>query len=211
MLLVDSNKRITLAEIRQLPWFQEGLPSYLAKPARRRHVSDVTNSPTSDGIYSSADYLSFLGQGDDVSPHTEGSEWVAGLGYLEPEALKEVVGRYSNDYKTEDELVHALKEGKDKRIKIAYQLCADSYRAKLAGTCYFCSKFVKLRILQPLNITKEGLVLVTHCRGRYRCARMRNVKKNQTKHRVHHIFAYWKAQCNNSLVSTLPFHLKTLF
>ena len=33
MLLVDSNKRIKLHEIRQLPWFQKDLPAYLFAPA----------------------------------------------------------------------------------------------------------------------------------------------------------------------------------
>jgi len=120
MLLVDSNKRITLAEIRQLPWFQEGLPEYLSQPARPSNIPGPRPSSP------------------DLSQPGEGSSRdrleAPGLGYLDMETVKDLCERLGSI--SPEDAVKALQSGaeKDKKYRLAYQLCDDHRKAKLAGT-----------------------------------------------------------------------------
>lgn len=134
MLLVDSNKRITVPEIRESPWFKENLPPYLAVPYQPPHAPDQNTQPTNlehspaqniekDKVRAAAEI------GD-----TEGKEWIDGLGFIQPEAVAEVAARVSEP--DEGAIMQALREG-DKKLRISYQLCADSLRAKLAGKMTF--------------------------------------------------------------------------
>lgn len=119
MLLVDSNKRITLAEIRELPWFQEGLPEYLSHPSLRRKDDSAPPSPDPSTL------LAGLPEDRIEAP---------GLGFIEMESVKDLCERIGNTVTAED-IVKALQAGqdKDKKWRIAYQLCDDHRKAKLAG------------------------------------------------------------------------------
>ena len=119
MLLVDSNKRITLAEIRQLPWFQEGLPDYLSNSTIPRKDESEPSSPTLD---------------TSLSGPPEGRIEAPGLGFIEMESVKDLCERVGESLSV-DEALRALQSGneKDKKWRIAYQLCDDHRKAKLAG------------------------------------------------------------------------------
>ncbi|GAA95657.1 uncharacterized protein L969DRAFT_92784 [Mixia osmundae IAM 14324] len=114
MLLVDSTKRITLAEIRQLAWFQEDLPAYLEKP---RTISENDRSRKPDE--------SEIAQDDDASPGEE-REWVENLGWLEASVLKSLCQAIPSLTLTYDQAWNALLHGRDEKLRIAYELCRDN-------------------------------------------------------------------------------------
>ncbi|GAA6000514.1 uncharacterized protein JCM10292_001550 [Rhodotorula paludigena] len=200
MLTVDSNKRIKLHEIRQLPWFQKDLPSYLFPPLSTpyegsdekhsyEHVehgegeggrSDTASEPKtptglepaamgpltpstglpppqqqqqhqaeSDGARTpqqerDAPKLSPLPPGGGAATTTpsptaaaaaavakggvEGRrrEWVDGLGVVDQEIVDDLCDKIKE--LTSDEVWAKLKEGGDRELRIAYQLCRDNKR-----------------------------------------------------------------------------------
>ncbi|GAA5896875.1 5'-AMP-activated protein kinase catalytic subunit alpha [Sporobolomyces salmoneus] len=151
MLTVDSNKRIKLHEIRQLPWFQKDLPSYLFPPTHfstddsdgnPHHRSGESGGQTDDG---GSRTPSSEGDMDSLSPsavkaaaetyHIEGGgpehegrrrEWVEGLGVVDQEIVDDLCGKIKE--LSSDEVWMKLKEGGDRELRIAYQLCRDNKR-----------------------------------------------------------------------------------
>ncbi|GAA6052313.1 hypothetical protein JCM3770_007246 [Rhodotorula araucariae] len=197
MLTVDSNRRIKLHEIRQLPWFQHELPAYLFPPLsapyegrdekhEHEHIehphhrpgsndgdgdgtasepktptaSEMGNMmgpltpstvsgtgpgstapaaalcpPSSDGARTPVaerpglvGALAGAGGGDDAAQAVEGRrrEWVDGLGVVDQEIVDDLCGKISE--LTSDEVWAKLKEGGDRELRIAYQLCRDNKR-----------------------------------------------------------------------------------
>ncbi|BGP36969.1 Protein kinase [Rhodotorula kratochvilovae] len=187
MLTVDSNRRIKLHEIRQLPWFQHELPAYLFPPLSApyegqdekheyEHVehphapasNDGTVSepktptgseagammgpltpstvvapsllpPASDGARTpvaerSGLALSAAPGGSSAVPGGTGDtpadgrrrEWVDGLGVVDQEIVDDLCGKISE--LGSDEVWAKLKEGGDRELRIAYQLCRDNKR-----------------------------------------------------------------------------------
>lgn len=125
MLLVDSNKRIKLHEIRQLPWFQKDLPAYLFAPAPAPPPLD---SEDTDGEPQSPTEQQSLWSPEEDKDGIAGRrrEWVDGLGVVDQEIVDDLCGKIA-DLKSED-VWTTLKLGKDKGLRIAYQLCRDNKR-----------------------------------------------------------------------------------
>jgi carbon catabolite-derepressing protein kinase len=174
MLTVDSNKRIKLHEIRQTPWFQQDLPSYLfpplaahfsprpdedveeikgshdhveqagQPPVRRRLSEDLPSSggdsggegesrtPTLGDVDRSLGALTPLpGAGTGAgTPDTPGRrrEWIEGLGVVDQEVVDDLCSKIPA--LTSDEVWATLKEGADRELRIAYQLCRDNLRMR---------------------------------------------------------------------------------
>lgn len=152
MLTVDSNKRIKLHEIRRLPWFQKDLPSYLFPPTHfstddhndgegngqriesGNHTDDGgSRTPSSEGdldslspsaVKSAAEAYHIEGGG----PEHEGRrrEWVEGLGVVDQEIVDDLCEKIKE--LNSDEVWSKLKEGGDRELRIAYQLCRDNKR-----------------------------------------------------------------------------------
>lgn len=153
MLTVDSNKRIKLHEIRQLPWFQKDLPSYLFPPT---HFSTDDNDGESSGGPNGGESGTQTEDGGSRTPSTEGDmnlmtpssvksaaeayhiegggpehegrrrEWVEGLGVVDQEIVDDLCEKIKE--LNSDEVWSKLKEGGDRELRIAYQLCRDNKR-----------------------------------------------------------------------------------
>lgn len=152
MLTVDSNKRIKLHEIRQLAWFQKDLPSYLFPPTHFSTDDDGAGAAARAGDESGAHgddggsrTPSSEGDLDSLSPsavksaaeayHIEGGgpehegrrrEWVEGLGVVDQEIVDDLCDKIKE--LSSDEVWSKLKEGGDRELRIAYQLCRDNKR-----------------------------------------------------------------------------------
>lgn len=127
MLEVDSNKRIKLHEIRLLPWFQKDLPVYLFAPAASTAPSN-DDSDTHTPIASDDNSRAALWSQEEAKEgsQTRRREWVAGLGVVDQEIVDDLCGKIGG-LKSEDVWV-SLQTGKDKELRIAYQLCRDNKR-----------------------------------------------------------------------------------
>ena len=123
MLTVDSNKRIKLHEIRQLPWFQKDLPSYLFAPATSVAPS---SEPIASDDNSRAALWSQEEEGKEGSLPNRRREWVAGLGVVDQEIVDDLCGKIGG--LKSDDVWSSLQTGKDKELRIAYQLCRDNKR-----------------------------------------------------------------------------------
>ncbi|ORY72724.1 kinase-like domain-containing protein [Leucosporidium creatinivorum] len=131
MLLVDSNKRIKLHEIRQLPWFQVNLAPYL-------FASSTAPAPPSTGDEDEAPHSPQEGEEAMSNSATwqpeepkEGEvqrrrEWVDQLGVVDQEIVDDLCGKIAG-LRSEDVWMK-LKDGGDKELRIAYQLCRDNKR-----------------------------------------------------------------------------------
>lgn len=142
MLLVDSNKRIKLHEIRQLPWFQKDLPAYLfanttATPSAAATPDDEhdEDSPLVEGDQPSSSTWT------DTAPASERGrrrEWVDGLGVVDQEIVDDLC-RMATSFDSE-KVWRSLKatatmtveerkgDHEGNQIRIAYQLCRDNKR-----------------------------------------------------------------------------------
>lgn len=139
MLVVDSNKRIKLHEIRQLPWFQQDLPAYLFAPAPAAPPADPplddrdSGSPTAlaaqlvDPVWTPEE------QQEGVVSRRR--EWVAGLGVVDQEIVDDLCGKIGG--LASEHVWTTLQSGQDKELRIAYQLCRDNKR--MVEGCEFCS------------------------------------------------------------------------
>jgi len=153
MLTVDSNKRIKLHEIRQLPWFQKDLPAYLFPPTQfstnddgdasgsregqggESDLGDGSRTPSSEGdmnmLTPSTVKSAALGESYHIEgggPEHEGRrrEWVEGLGVVDQEIVDDLCEKIKE--LNSDEVWSKLKEGGDRELRIAYQLCRDNKR-----------------------------------------------------------------------------------
>lgn len=120
MLVVDPVKRITISEIRQLPWFQKDLPKYL---------QPLPPTPAAE-----TDGFSF-GMSSETNGETEkredskdqrDKEFSSGLGYIEPEIVAELTEKMIG-FGTE-EVRQQLFEPGENQVKVAYQLVRDHRR-----------------------------------------------------------------------------------
>ena len=126
MLVVDSNKRIKLHEIRQLPWFTKNLPSYLFAPAVTPPPLDTDEAPESDP--SAVEPATTQWNADEEREGKSGRrrEWVDGLGIVDEEIVEDLCGKIEG--LTSEDVWTTLKAGGDKELRIAYQLCRDNKR-----------------------------------------------------------------------------------
>ncbi|BGP12957.1 hypothetical protein JCM10213_006596 [Rhodosporidiobolus nylandii] len=162
MLTVDSNKRIKLHEIRQLPWFQQDLASYLFPPLAAHfsprpdedveavkgglfeHVEHGEESPRTPGPSHSDGLQTPTGLAGEVDrslgaltpsggPVQDGSgrrrEWVESLGVVDQEVVDDLCAKIPS-LGGSDEVWAKLKDGADRELRIAYQLCRDNMRMR---------------------------------------------------------------------------------
>ncbi|KDN35680.1 Pkinase-domain-containing protein [Tilletiaria anomala UBC 951] len=120
MLVVDPVKRITIAEIRQLPWFQMNLPGYLQPlpptPAAEPKGFDFDVSQTQGGE---------VGQAVDPNKPRR-SLLTADLGLVEEEIVDELAGKMIG-FSREDVTSQLCAPGEN-QVKVAYQLLRDHQR-----------------------------------------------------------------------------------
>ncbi|GAA5940357.1 uncharacterized protein JCM15063_002612 [Sporobolomyces koalae] len=157
MLTVDSNKRIKLHEIRQLPWFQKDLPAYLFPPthfstddddnshgnqsgdnnSRGRRGSDLSGCQTPSeelNLPSPSSSTDVKGSLKAEAYHIEDGPDHEGRRREWVEGLgvvdQEIVDDLCDKIKelSSDEVWTKLQEGGDRELRIAYQLCRDNKR-----------------------------------------------------------------------------------
>lgn len=119
MLIVDPVKRITVAEIRQLPWFQQGLPAYLQPMP-----------PTPAAEPSGFDF--------GMSNMTQAESDKMGEGELDDATIAPNIGIVEEDIVAElaekmigfsvEELKQRLLEAEENQVKVAYHLVRDHKR-----------------------------------------------------------------------------------
>lgn len=135
MLVVDPVKRITIAEIRQLPWFQANLPRYLQPlpptPAAERtgfDFSDGTKAEGGEGEVEAGGSGAGGANGSGPARKSSGSNQQAApdIGYVEEEIVTELAGKMLGF--TIEELHQQLYEPGENQVKVAYQLVRDHKR-----------------------------------------------------------------------------------
>lgn len=127
MLLVDSNKRIKLHEIRQLPWFQKDLPPHLFAPAPSPAPAvSGDEDPDAEPMSPTTEGTLWTPQEEQEGLTGRRREWVAGLGVVDQEIVDDLCSKIA--VLKSDDVWATLKVGKDKELRIAYQLCRDNKR-----------------------------------------------------------------------------------
>jgi carbon catabolite-derepressing protein kinase len=121
MLHTDPLKRATIAEIRQMPFFQEKLPRYL------QPLPEMDRYPTLPMDDLSTLLLINEGQADPKKVAEEkGLVWTEDLGVVDPDIVAELLDKISTY--SEDMVWHALQQSGDNQVKVAYQLVRDHRR-----------------------------------------------------------------------------------
>jgi carbon catabolite-derepressing protein kinase len=117
MLVVDPVKRITVAEIRQLPWFQQNLPHYLQPlpptPAAEPFGFGFRQSKANGG------------EGEQVEGEESNDEH-QDIGTVDDEIMAELADKMAGF--SVDELKQRLMEKEDNQVKVAYHLVRDHKR-----------------------------------------------------------------------------------
>ncbi|TIB81684.1 Pkinase-domain-containing protein [Wallemia mellicola] len=108
MLVVDPVKRITVPEIRELPWFKVGLPKYLEPlpPATTPSNEDEKKSPED-----------IIAEGEEISPD---------LGIIDRNIVNDLVEKMG-PFDIE-QIIEELKAENENQFKVAYQLVRDHKR-----------------------------------------------------------------------------------
>ncbi|KAL7411574.1 kinase-like domain-containing protein [Mrakia frigida] len=146
MLIVDPVKRITISEIRQLPWFQTNLPRYLSPhpstPSNEHgppigdlatliaNDSNEAGSVDANGVRRASQDSSTEGMDPEKEAAKRGWVYTYDLGVIDEKIVEELVGKMQG-WKRED-IWEALKREGDNQIKVAFQLVRD-HRRMLKG------------------------------------------------------------------------------
>lgn len=133
MLVVDPVRRITINEIRQLPWFNQNLPHYLQPLPSTPLLEKPDSLSTGDlnAMLAAADAQSNDGDGP-VSDtpqkvaEARGLFWSHDLGLVEPSIVEGLAEKMAGF--TREEVWDAIKRDGDNQIKVAYQLVRDHKR-----------------------------------------------------------------------------------
>ena len=121
MLTVDPVKRATIAEIREMPYFQQNLPRYL------QPLPDIDRYPRLAMDDLSTILLINEGQVDPKKLAEEkGMVWTEDLGVISEEIVKELLEKISAY--NEAEVWRELQTPGDNQVKVAYQLVRDHKR-----------------------------------------------------------------------------------
>lgn len=120
MLVVDPVKRITISEIRQLPWFQKDLPKYL-------QPLPPTPAAETDGFnFGMTTETKGESEKREESKDQRDREFISGVGYIEPEIVAELTEKMIG-FDTEKVRQQLLEPGEN-QVKVAYQLVRDHKR-----------------------------------------------------------------------------------
>ncbi|PWN31029.1 Pkinase-domain-containing protein [Jaminaea rosea] len=134
MLIVDPVKRITINEIRQLPWFQQDLPRYLQPlPSTPTGLMEGESSQEFDfggGVQPQAptdgEGQSAHSVDDRASPSGPRTIFSPDLGYLQRSIVEELQSKMVTF--TAEEILDLLQQPGDNQLKVAYQLVRDHRR-----------------------------------------------------------------------------------
>ena len=144
MLVVDSNRRIKISEIRQMEWFQEGLPHYLAAPSlqqQERKDRDRNRKGDSDSVGASQDGSPAANADGSLGPSEAGSDGTAqsdmseetkrkkgeiikDVGLVDQAGVLELCSKIPG--LSPDDVWESLRTGRDRELRVAYQLIRDS-------------------------------------------------------------------------------------
>ncbi|WRT65192.1 uncharacterized protein IL334_002135 [Kwoniella shivajii] len=121
MLEVDPLKRATIAEIRQMPFFQENLPRYLEPlPEMERYPALPMDDMTTLLLINE-------GQADPKKvAESKGMMFTEDLGIIDPDIVGEILEKITTY--TEPMVWEALQRDGDNQVKVAYQLVRDHRR-----------------------------------------------------------------------------------
>lgn len=86
MLVVDVNKRITIPEIRQLDWFDQGLPDYLKQTSRPPNLDESRKSSVSE----TSEPSPFVHDFEDTHSVDSNQIHAPGLGILDPRVVNDL-------------------------------------------------------------------------------------------------------------------------
>ncbi|KAL9937883.1 hypothetical protein V8E36_003428 [Tilletia maclaganii] len=124
MLVVDPVKRITIAEIRSLPWFQLNLPAYLRPlpptPAAEATDFDFGMTPTG-GPDTSSESTAAEHKAD-----PDDAALIPGIGAVEADIVSELADKMLG-YSKKDIQQMLMQQGEN-QVKVAYQLVRDHRR-----------------------------------------------------------------------------------
>lgn len=125
MLVVDPVKRITIAEIRQLPWFNVGLCAYLCPVPAAPNVEKQElqrEAPVLD------DALAPPADAPEPPPRVDPDMVSPDLGVIEPLILEELLNKVQGF--SREKVLEMLRAPNTNQMKVAYSLCRD-YQAML--------------------------------------------------------------------------------
>lgn len=169
MLVVDSNRRITISEIRKSEWFKKDLPVYLQVPSVQQQerketeklASDQTQGqqqpqPSSDqdsqasaepspGVASNKEQ----GSAEAAQHDRNRGEIIEGVGLVDQEGVEELCSKIAG--LTPEGVWETLRNGTDKHIKIAYQLVRDSRGGGIDREFSCCSIFLPVSADPPCS------------------------------------------------------------
>lgn len=134
MLVVDPVKRITISEIRQLPWFNVDLPSYLrpfpVTPSVEDKQFQLTAAPVMDDTLSSHPFLHAPSTSVQATP--DPSMVSPDLGVIDPYVLEELMGKVEG--LSRGQVLDMLRAPETNQIKVAYHLCQDYHETLAMAT-----------------------------------------------------------------------------
>lgn len=127
MLVVDPVKRITIAEIRQRPWFNVNLPSYLRPNPVQSSVDEdqgpAVSEPVMDDTLSVEPTEISLSAPESQDPPPDPAMVSPDLGVIDPLLLEELLGKVEG--LSRHQVLEQLRAPNTNQIKVAYQLCRD--------------------------------------------------------------------------------------
>lgn len=134
MLVVDPVKRITIPEIRQLPWFNVDLPSYLrpfpVSPSVEDKQFQLTAAPVMDDTLSSHPFLHAPSTSAQSAP--DPAMVSPDLGVIDPYVLEELMGKVEG--LSRGQVLDMLRAPGTNQIKVAYHLCQDYHETLAMAT-----------------------------------------------------------------------------
>lgn len=142
MLVVDPVRRITINEIRQLPWFNQNLPHYL-QPLPATPLLEKPDSLSTGDLNAMLAAAEAQNNDPDAPPaaasndgsttmtpqkvaESRGLFWSHDLGLVEPSIVEGLAEKMAGF--TRGEVWDAIKRDGDNQIKVAYQLVRDHKR-----------------------------------------------------------------------------------
>lgn len=176
MLVVDPVKRITISEIRQLPWFNVNLPPYLQPlpptPAVEKTGFNFGLTPTPPAETNAVNPLErgVLDANGDGHGHGHGHQtlYLPDLGTVEPHIVDELAEKMVGF--TREDVWHHLSASGDNQVKVAYQLVRDhkrmiqdcEFRSGLGHDVSGVDAYTASLPLQPISRTRKRWQASSH-------------------------------------------------
>ncbi|CAO1621483.1 unnamed protein product [Parajaminaea phylloscopi] len=124
MLVVDPVKRITITEIRQLPWFQADLPRYLQPLPNTPALLENESSKEFD--FAATSHRAGASVQEETAHDASQTIYSPDLGLLSRSIVEELQSKMVTF--SADEILDLLQQPGDNQLKVAYQLVRDHQR-----------------------------------------------------------------------------------